>query len=162
MTVREVSTGRDVRISIGALERSDLKKLTRKRYFFDWKVLFDTGYIYKLCLKGDDDVKGLMLVKDYPEEYRIEVKLLAASRENVIFENESGKKVKEYDGIAGNLLAYAARIALTRYGEKACVSLVPKTSLKHHYMKEYGMLDAGLSVYLELNSLLQIIKKFKV
>lgn len=58
------------------------------------------------------------------------------------------------------LLAFAGRTALARYGPYACVSLVPKTALKKHYMKKYGMLDAGWQLYLDLDALNNIVAKY--
>lgn len=101
-----------------------------------------------------------MALVDYPHESRIEIQLLAASAENVILEHEKGKKQKEYEKIAGNLIAWAARMAIAKYGIKACVSLKPKTKLKSHYLAEYGMLDAGLHVFLEGSYIHKIIAKY--
>jgi len=116
--------------------------------------------IYKLCLEEDNDIKGLLAVEDHPHEYRIEVKLIAVSRENVIFNREKGKKLKQYENIAANLLAFAGRIALTKYSYLGCLSLVPKTQLKPHYIAEYGMKDAGPSVYLDGSSLQCLVIKY--
>lgn len=162
MTIREIATEEEIKILIEPLQEADLNKVTKKRYFFNWKELDNTVSIFKLRLIEDEDIKGLMALIDYPQEQRIEVKLLAVSNENVILKNQKGRKVKEYDRIAGNLLAFASKIAITKYGEKACVSLVPKTLLKEYYIQEYGFLDAGLSVYLELNPLHQLIIKYKL
>jgi hypothetical protein len=79
---------------------------------------------------------GAVGLVDWPEEKRIEIKLLAVSAGNI------GKQ-RSYDGIAGCLIAYACRLAVAKYESEACVSLVPKTELVRHYMEKYYMAHAG-------------------
>lgn len=162
MVIREVSSGKDIDVIIEPVVQTDLKKLTIKRYFFNWKNAGEETTLWKLSPKGNVDIKGVMALVDYPGEHRIEVKLLAVSRENVILKKEQGKKLKEYEGIAGNLLAFACRIAITKYGDKGCVSLLPKTELKEHYINEYGMVDAGYHVFLELDNLQDLLEKYEL
>jgi hypothetical protein len=82
----------------------------------------------------------------------MEIILLAASKEN-------RGKVKKYDGIAENLIAFACREAVKLFAENACVSLYPKTELKKHYIEKYGMLNAGKQLYLEGLSLYRLLRK---
>lgn len=159
MKILELGTGEEKEITITLVEAADLRKLTKKRYFFDWKAVLPEAGLYKLQLKGDEDIKGVMALIDYPKERRLEIKLLAASRENVIFKKDRIKQ-KEYERIAGNLIAFAARVAVSKYGSGACVSLLPKTELKLHYMREYGMMDGGYQVFLELRPLHDLIEKY--
>ena len=139
-----------------------MKAISKRPYFFDWKATAKESSVFKLRIAGNEDILGLLALIDYPDEQRIEVKLLAVARENVVLKNQGNKNTKVFEGIAGNLLAFAGKMALRKYGDLACVSLVPKTELKKHYMNEYGMLDAGLSVYLELKPLQQLITRFKL
>lgn len=150
----------DIEVIIEPLSAGDLKKITKKRYFFNWKKDLEKALLYKLRIKDDNDIKGVMALVDYPHESRIEIQLLAASAENVILEHEKGEKQKDYENIAGNLIAWAARMAIAKYGINACLSLKPKTKLKSHYLAEYGMLDAGLHVFLEGSSLHTIIANY--
>jgi hypothetical protein len=83
---------------------------------------------------------------------RMEIKLLTSSIENV-------GATKNFEGIAACLLAYACGESLKNYGELACVSLLPKTALKEHYMEKYGMLDGGRHVFLEGKVLFDWVKK---
>jgi hypothetical protein len=160
MKITHAASGEEREVAIDPVGESDFKKLTKKRYFFDWRQEATTAKLFKLHLSGDDDIKGIMAVIDHPSEARIEIRLLAESRENVVLKNEKVKKNKEYERIAGNMIAFAVRMAVKAYGEKACVSLKPKSEIKHHYMNEYGMQDAGLQVYLELTSLINILNKY--
>lgn len=140
-------------VFIRPAEEEDFKRLPKKRYFFNWKQWKGKPDVYKLST-ADDDILGIMALEDCPYENRIEIKLLASSKENV----GSGK---QFEGIVGNMVAYAGRLAVTRYGDKACVSLLPKTKLKPHYMETYGMLDGGRQVYLEGKPLIEIILKYQ-
>jgi len=160
MVILEVATKKKREAVIEPVASEDIKRLTIKRYFFKWKDEVGRTDLYKLKLLDDDDIKGVMAVIHHPAESRIQIKLLTASKENVILEKEKGKKVKEYEQIAACFIAFACRIALTNYGVKACVSLLPKTDLKHLYMKKYGMMDAGLQVFLEEQPLNDLIIKY--
>lgn len=128
--------------------------ITKARYFFNWKTESDNR-IYRLRLLKGKEALGLMSLRFIEEEQRVEIVLLAVSKEN------RGKN-KQYEGIAGNLIAWAAREAIRLFAENGCVSLLPKTKLKAHYMQKYGMMDAGRHVFLEGASLLSIIKKYSV
>lgn len=155
MALVEVKTKTRRKVEIALLEDDDYKMLTKKRYHFLWKLFrgrMDVA-VYKLQFPGDDDILGVMALIEVSNESRIEINLLACSKENV------GKN-KAYDGIAGHLIAYACSRAVKRYGRDACVSLVPKTRLKNHYIRKYGMLDAGWQLFLEGRALNDIIVKY--
>lgn len=109
--------------------------------------------MYKLSLAREDNIIGLVGFVDVPADYRMEIRLLASSSENV-------GKGKVYEGIAGSLISFVCREALAKYGDLACVSLIPKTELKQHYINKYGMLPGGRQVFLEGKELLDLIKKY--
>ncbi|TKC63635.1 N-acetyltransferase [Pedobacter hiemivivus] len=138
-------------VSVSRLEDSDFSKITIKRYAFKWKEFKDQAELYKLTLK--DDILGLMALVIHPEEQRIQILLLAVSVEN------KGKE-KVFDRIAGTLIAFACREALRAFDEFPCVSLIPKTDLKEHYKKKYGMFDGGRQLFLEGLPLIKLIKEY--
>lgn len=155
MVLTEVKTRKKKKVKIAPVEDEDYKLLTKKRYHFSWKPFrsrTDTT-VYKLQIPGDEDILGVMALIDFSRESRIEINLLACTGENV-------GKGKIYEGIAGHLIAYACRLAVKKYGSNACVSLVPKTRLKNHYIMKYGMLDAGWQLFLEGRALNNIILKY--
>lgn len=86
-------------------------------------------------------------------EMRIHIRLLTSSRENV-------GKSKLYDGIVGNLLAYAAQRALFLYGNMGFVSLTPKTQLVSNYMDKYNMYITGKTLSMGLPEILGLLKKY--
>jgi len=155
MQITEISTGLKKAIIIKEAWDEDFKALTKKRYSFSWKELKQTVRVYQLQIAGEEDILGVMGVTDVPLEKRIEIKLLASSVENI-------GKGKTYEGIPGCLIAHACRLAKMGYGELACVSLIPKTALKLHYIKKYMMTDAGWQLYLEGKPLNDIIIKYLV
>ena len=132
MAIIEVATGRKLTASISPLEDIDFKQITKKRYFFDWKKEKGAGELFKLTLQGESEILGLLALKDFPTEFRMQIHLLCVSRENY-------SKGKKYDGIAGSLIAFAARTAIGKYFEDACISLLPKTELRAHYKSKYGI-----------------------
>lgn len=146
------STGKNLEIEIVPVESKDYKKLTATRYFFKWKDQASND-VYKVLIKGQNDIIGVMSLNHLPDEYRIEIKLLASAKENM------GKE-KIYERIAGNLIAYACRLASKNYGANAAVTLFPKTKLIRHYTKCYGMEPVGTQLMLFGKSLFDILKKY--
>lgn len=109
--------------------------------------------VYKLRRSDNEVILGLISLEIIDNEKRIEIKLLAVSVEN----RGSGK---EYDRIAGTLIGYTYREAVKRYAVNACVSLLPKTELKPHYIAKYGMIDAGKQIFLEGVPLLKTVNNY--
>lgn len=153
MEIEEVGTGIRRSILIGKAENGDFKLLTKKRFSFSWNAFRNLATVYKLQIKGEEDILGVIGLIDWPGEKRIEIKLLASSVENI----GNGKR---YNGIAGCLIAFACRQAVSRYGAEACVSLVPKTELIEHYIKKYHMQNAGWQLYLDGTNLIKLLKEY--
>lgn len=152
MEVIDLKNNTKKKVIIELVDDRDYRKITKSRYWFDWKTEKDY-LVYKLRLEGSNDILGLMSLIHYEEEKRFAINLLAVSKEN------RGKQ-KSYDHIAGNLIAYACREMLRLYALDGCISLVPKTELKTHYMKKYGMLEAGWQLFLEGRPLLNLLKTY--
>lgn len=153
MQVVKVKTGERKKVIISEAAPEDFKQLVKKRYSFEWRKYKDRIPVYKLQIKDENDILGVMGLEDWPEEKRVEIKLLACSEENK-------GKTKIYEGIAGCLIAYACRLAVTRYGIMACVSLIPKTELIDHYVRKYNMKYAGWQLYLEGKDLINLLNKY--
>lgn len=153
MYIIEVCSGVHKEAIIKAVEPSDFALLTKKRYSFNWHSLKKIATIYKLTITGEKDILGVMALIDYPDECRIEIKLLASSIEN------QGKN-KKYDRIAGCLIAFACNVSSKKYDENACVSLIPKTVLKIHYKLKYHMTWNGRQMFLENVMLFKLIKEY--
>lgn len=152
MNVVQVSTGRIYPIEILPLENTDYKMLSKSRYFFDWTD--ERGQeIYKLVMTGQNDIKGLVSLERIPSEWRIHIRLLTVSKEN----KGQGKL---FDKIVGNLITHVAKIAVAEYGELACVSLRPKSSITQHYIDKYKMNVTGMTLSLEVPEIINLINQF--
>jgi hypothetical protein len=153
MWVMEVVSGKKVKANILPVEEKDYRLINKRKFFFNWELEKSNCVVFKLVIKGQAGIIGLMALSAYPEEQRYEIKLLCVSREN------KGCS-KKYDHIAGCLIAYACRQARLNYDAAACVSLIPKTGIKNHYMEKYGMVNAGWQLYLDGQTLDQMILNY--
>jgi hypothetical protein len=153
MYIIEVCSGVHKEAIIKVVEPSDFALLTKKRYSFNWQSLKKSATIYKLTIEGEKDILGVMALIDYPDEFRIEIKLLASAIEN------QGRN-KKYDRIAGCMIAFACKLSSEKYNENACVSLIPKTVLLDHYKQKYYMVWGRWQLFLEEDKLFKIIKEY--
>lgn len=152
MRILHLQSGDSVQVEILRIEANDYQLISKSQFWFDWKIEKEYD-VYKLCIKSTNNILGVISLETFPSESRIEIRLLAVSKEN------RGNN-KKYDHIAGNLIAFAGIQAVKLFGEMACISLVPKTELIEHYMKKYYMLQAGRSLFLDGRELLQLIIKY--
>ena len=152
MIIEEVKTGHILNVEIVPVADIDYGTITKKRFWFDWKGEKGKN-VYKLQIEETDEILGLMSIVDIKKESRIEIRLLAVSAEN----RGAGKK---YEGIIGNLIAFASQCSLRLYGELACVSLVPKTELVQHYIDKYDMFEAGVSLCLDGRELINLVNTY--
>ena len=152
MFLTVVSSNQKLQAIIEPVLETDYKTIAKKRYSFNWKAE-KVRTVYKITIKGDIDILGLMSLEFFKSEQRIEIKLLAVVKENV----GNDKKI---DRIAGNLLAFAARLAYKEYGPMAAISLIPKTELRQHYMNKFGFEQAGRSLFLEGDQLIKLLKEY--
>lgn len=152
MNIVDRISGASKKIEIAPVNQVDYQGITKKEFWFNWKEEKEYN-VFKLTLNGEDDILGLVSLDVFSSESRIEIRLLAVSKEN-------RGMTKKYTGIAGCLIAFACIESIRSFGEMACVSLVPKTELVEHYMNKYGMLSAGKSLFLDGNELMQLIKNY--
>ncbi|HEY9259540.1 hypothetical protein [Chitinophaga sp.] len=155
MKITEKSSGISKEVLIQLVEKEDFVQITAERFSFDWKKELKNEEVYKLTLYAEHHILGLICLQHHPAEERIEMKLLEVSKQNM---GRNGL----YEGIAGCMIAFAGRTALAKYGQYACISLVPKTALRNHYIKKYGMIDGGWQLYLELDALNRVVAKYTI
>ena len=152
MFVAEVSTGRIYPVDVSPVVAADYKILLKSRYAFDWKEEKNKE-VYKLVLKGQTDILGLISIERIPDEWRIHIRLLSVSAEN------KGKN-KHFENIVGNLIAFVAKIAVAEFGSLACISLKPKSSIAQHYIKKYKMMITGVTLSLEVPEIIDLINQY--
>lgn len=134
MLIRDTATGERLEAVIELLANKDFKIIQKsKNRFdkFDWSE-YQNHEVYKLRLKNDETILGLMCLIDHPDAATnaIEIELLEVSDENIGSE-------KKLDYIGGCLIAFACRESFKR-GHEGCVFLTPKTKLLEHYPLKYG------------------------
>ena len=151
MYLIEISTKRKHKVFVDVIDGEYFKYLIKSKFYFDWGKEKECD-IFKLVL--GEEILGLMACCTHKRDERIEIKLLSVSKEN------RGKN-KKYERIAGTLIGFACREAIKLFEINGCVSLVPKTRLKQHYIEQYGMIDAGRHVFLEGDQLLKMLKKYE-
>jgi len=152
MEIIDVSTGEKHSVDILPVEIDEFKTLRKERYFFNWKIEKNQE-VYKLQIKGSSDILGLVSMERIPQEWRIHIRLLTVSKEN------KGNE-KKYDKIAGNLIAYIAKIAISEFGELACVSLRPKSQIAQHYIDKYNMNITGMTLSIEVPEIIDLINLY--
>ena len=152
MKIIATSTGEQYLIEVIPLEITDYKAITKGRYFFNWKS--EKGKeVFKLRIIETNEFLGLISIERIPEEWRIHIRLLTVSIENM-------GKHKKYERIVGNLLTHVAKIAVLEFGELACISLRPKSSIARHYVKRYGMSITGRTLSMEVDEILNLINEY--
>ena len=135
MIVIHRKTQKAIIAEIVPLESKDFKLIKKQKQFsFDWEL--EKPYdLYKLILKEQKEIVGLMSIIDVSKELRLEINLLEISKKNV------GKE-KQLERIAGCLIAFACELSFSKDYD-GFVSLLPKTKLIEHYKKKYGFRQFG-------------------
>jgi hypothetical protein len=152
MYVIHTKTGKQIKAVISKLDAKEFTLIKNdKRFNFDWNK--EKPYeVYKLTADGVDEILGLMSLEDRQEDYAIQIRLLAVSRENI-------GETKQFKRIAGCLIAFACNRAVSAgYGGYVC--LKPKTELKRHYQEVYGMVDTKMYLITEGRNSLDLIKEY--
>ncbi|MFN8299285.1 MAG: hypothetical protein U0T75_09280 [Chitinophagales bacterium] len=152
LIVHRVSGEKHV-VVIEPVTTADYKTIKRDKRFpnFDWGKE-KKNEVYKLRRKDSEEILGLMSITDFKNERWIKINLLETSNENV-------GSSKQYDNIAGCLIAYTCRMAFLK-GYDGVVALHPKTELVRHYIDYYGFIKAGTHLYTELKNSEALIKKY--
>ena len=130
-------SGDSFRTEILLLTKLDLKSITKSRgWLFDWKYEFNQPdrEVYKLTIIDNPDIiQGLISFTVRADH--VYMFLL----ENAPFNLGKGKL---YEGVPGNLVAYACKVSFQRGGE-GFVSFESKTKLIDHYVQTLGAFHIG-------------------
>lgn len=134
---------------IAAAEISQINKT--KRFDFNWNKE-KAFHVYKLTVEGKEEPIGLLSMEERSQDYALEIRLLAASKENV-------GQAQEFSRIAGCLIAFVCKEAFKR-GFEGFVCLKPKTKLERHYMQQYGLQSTKMYLITEGENSLQLIQEY--
>ena len=114
------------------LSKPDLKIITKvKGWNFNWKAEFDdiTKEVYKLTIANNTNIiQGLLSISI--ESDHVYMNLLESAPFNI-------GKHKIYEGVAGNLVAYACKISFQK-GFDGYVAFIAKSKLIEHYENALG------------------------
>ena len=128
-SIEDARTGRSFPTEISAASRDDLIGLSNDGWRFDWVQQLSDGEVYKLkASKLGRLIHGLISLSR--GEGFVQVNLIESHPENV-------GRTKKYVGVAGNLFAYAAKLAF-ELGFNGFVAFEAKTELISHYEQSLG------------------------
>ena len=114
---------------VSLLSKNDLKQINKKNgWLFKWKeeLSLPDREVYKLTIVNNPNItQGITSLTIKPDHVVIH-----------LIENAPFNKGKDklYEGVAGNLVAYACRLSFQR-GANGFVSFHSKTNLVNHYVK---------------------------
>jgi len=136
-SIRNVISGDSFMTEISFLTYTDLKQITKKnKWLFKWKSELDDNSkeVYKLTIINNPTVIQGLISLSVKKEH-IFMNLLESAPFNL------GKN-KIYEGVAGNLVAYACKVSF-QHGCDGYVSFTAKTKLIEHYEKTLGAQHFG-------------------
>lgn len=130
-------SGDSFRTEISLATKADLKIITKSGgWSFDWKYEFNKTEreVYKLTIIDNPAiVQGLISLTVKSDH--VYMYLLESAPFNI-------GRTKIYEGVPGNLVAFACRLSFQRGGE-GFVSFESKTNLIDHYIKSLGAYHFG-------------------
>ncbi len=130
-------SGDSLPTDVSRLIRIDLKQISKKAgWKFDWKKELDIleSEVYKLTIRNSNSiVHGIISISYRPGHVFINL------IENAPF--NQGKS-KLYEGVAGNLVAFACQLSFQR-GFEGNISFLSKTNLINHYIDSLGAIHIG-------------------
>jgi hypothetical protein len=136
-SVQNTISGDSFQTEISRLTITDVKQITKKGgWQFSWKTeLTDNSKeVYKLTIVNNPGItQGLISLTIRPDHMLMD--LVESAPFNI-------GKTKLYEGVAGNLVAYACKLSF-QYGFDGFVSFTAKTRLIEHYEKTLGAYHFG-------------------
>lgn len=148
-------SGDSFQTEVSRLTSTDLKLITKKNgWNFDWKIEFNDlqKEVYKLTIINNPTIiQGLLSISI--EQNYIYMNLLESSPFNI------GKN-KLYEGVAGNLVAYACKVSFQK-GFDGFVAFNAKTNLIKHYEQHLGAFHfKGQRMIIETEASKNLVKKY--
>ncbi|CAN5138008.1 hypothetical protein BH11BAC5_BH11BAC5_09890 [soil metagenome] len=136
-SIQNTISGDSFPTEVSRLTKTDLKQVTKKNgWAFNWKTELDdnTKEVYKLTISNNPNIiQGILSVTIEPDHVYMD--LLESAPFN------RGKN-KLYEGVAGNLVAYACKVSFQN-GFEGYLSFTAKTKLIDHYVKTLGAYHFG-------------------
>jgi len=96
-------TGEIVETFFSKADSAELKGLQKRGWKFNWaSKQLNNCEIYKLTVKNDKQIQGLVAIQDFPKDRAIYVNIAESAPHNM-------GKSKQYNGVGGHLFAVAAK-----------------------------------------------------
>ena len=152
MNLIDKTSGKILQGNIEILSKAEIKDLFgHENFTFDWSIEKEND-VYKIYLKEEDEILGLMSIIDILNEFRIYINLI----ESAI--SHRGKE-KTILNIPGCLIAFACKLAFLK-GYDGFISLTPKTVLRKYYSETYGFIPMGTQMAIFGKEAYTIIQKY--
>lgn len=148
-------SGDSFQTEVGRMTSVDLKNVAIKNgWNFDWRSEFNNlqKEVYKLTIVNNSSIiQGLLSITI--EQDHVYINLLESSPFNI-------GKDKLYEGVAGNLVAYACKISFQK-GFDGFVAFTAKTNLIKHYEESLGAYHfKNQRMIIETEPAKKIVKKY--
>ncbi len=131
-SIQNTISGDSFTTDVLRLTKADLKSITKKvGWNFDWKkeLTDNSREVFKLSITNNPSIiQGLLSLSIEPDH--VYMHLLENAPFNI-------GKFKLYEGVAGNLVAYACKMAFQQ-GFDGFISFTAKSNLIPHYQKTLG------------------------
>ncbi len=136
-SIQNTVSGDSFQTEVSYLTTQDLKQVTKKNgWSFNWKqeLADNNKEVYKLTIVNNSAIiQGIISFTIKPDHIYLD--LIESAPFNL------GKN-KIYEGVAGNLVAFACKVSFQR-GFEGFVSFTAKTKLIEHYEKTLGAVHFG-------------------
>ncbi|MFT3949085.1 MAG: hypothetical protein QM763_19125 [Agriterribacter sp.] len=132
-SILEIATDKTFETEMLLVNATEIKKVFKKDgWQFNWNKEFnEQGHLlYKLVLKDDKKIQGLISLEPISSQLYIEMHLI----ENALH-NYAAKK--QFAGVAGNMVAFACKMSF-EMGFDGYVAFTAKTELIEHYKIALG------------------------
>jgi hypothetical protein len=154
-SIENTISGDSFRTEISVLTKTDLKNILKKNgWNFNWKEEYNdlTKEVYKLTIVNNPSIIQGLLSVTIESDY-VYMNLLESAPFNI------GKN-KLYEGVAGNLVAYACKLSFQK-GFDGFVAFTAKTRLIEHYEKTLGAYHfKNQRMILETNASRILVEKY--
>jgi len=154
-SIENIVSGDSFATEISLVSFNDLKFVSKsKGWVFNWRQDFNEPArdVFKLTIVNNPSIiQGLI---------SLEVKIDHVFMHLVESAPYNKGKKKVYNGVPGNLVAYACKLSFQR-GHQGNVSFISKTELIQHYIKTLGAIHfGGRLMIIETQAALKLIDKY--
>lgn len=136
-SIQNTISGDSFATEVIRLTKADLKQVTKKKgWNFNWKQELDNNSreVYKLTIVNNPTIiQGIISFSIKPDHIYLE---LVESAPFNLGQN------KLYEGVLGNLVAFACKVSF-QHGFEGFISFTAKTKLIEHYEKSLGAYHFG-------------------